>query len=114
MAVLFQYLSLRARVQMTAACVRLAFAALLGVALLLAAATSTAEGRYVVSNDYSGPNFFDNFDFWSDDDPTHGYVDYVTRQQAEGTPLCPVGTVVGPFLFVLFFSGQSPNFYLKK
>jgi hypothetical protein len=58
--------------------------ALVVLAALLLAAAST-EGGYVLSHDYSGPNFFDHFDFWSYDDPTHGYVDYVTQQQAQGT-----------------------------
>jgi hypothetical protein len=57
--------------------------ALVVLAALLLAAAST-EGGYVLSHDYSGPNFFDHFDFWSYDDPTHGYVDYVTQQQAQG------------------------------
>lgn len=56
--------------------------ALVVLAALLLAAAST-EGGYVLSHDYSGPNFFDHFDFWSYDDPTHGYVDYVTQQQAQ-------------------------------
>ena len=57
--------------------------------MLLAAAST--EGGYVLSHDYSGPNFFDHFDFWSYDDPTHGYVDYVTQQQAQGAfPLKPL------------------------
>jgi hypothetical protein len=63
--------------------------ALVVLPALLAAAST--EGGYVLSHDYSGPNFFDHFDFWSYDDPTHGYVDYVTQQQAQGAfPLKPL------------------------
>jgi len=30
-----------------------------------------------LQSSYQGSNFFDNFDFWNSNDPTHGYVNYV-------------------------------------
>jgi hypothetical protein len=34
------------------------------------------------TDDQSGNSFFDNFDFWNWDDPTHGTVDYQDAGQA--------------------------------
>jgi len=31
---------------------------------------------------FVGPKFFDNFDFWTSSDPTHGFVDYVDNNTA--------------------------------
>jgi len=36
----------------------------------------------VLTANYSGESFFDNFEFVTYDDPTHGYVDYVSKQDA--------------------------------
>lgn len=63
------------------------------VVALVALMAIEAEGAgYRLSYDFSGKSFFDNFDFWTADDPTHGYVNYVSRSTAEGR-----------FLFNFFF-----------
>lgn len=31
---------------------------------------------------FQGQSFFDNFNFITYDDPTHGFVDYVSREEA--------------------------------
>jgi hypothetical protein len=49
------------------------------------AASSTASPGSSAWNmvaDWSGNSFFDNWDFWSYDDPTHGTVDYVSASEA--------------------------------
>jgi hypothetical protein len=56
------------------------------VAVMLAAYVAATQGRYLIQNDFSGSGFFDNFDFWTANDPTNGYVDYVSRADAEGPP----------------------------
>ena len=59
------------------------------LAMLMAVASFSAtpvDSAYTLKYNYAGTNFFDNFDFWSADDPTHGYVDYVTKEQAQGLP----------------------------
>ncbi|KAM3419486.1 hypothetical protein BST61_g5411 [Cercospora zeina] len=38
---------------------------------------------YVLQTNVSGPTFFDAFDFWTQDDPTFGFVEYVDRGAAE-------------------------------
>lgn len=38
--------------------------------------------NYRLVDDYMGPEFFDQFDYFTGDDPTKGYVDYVDRQTA--------------------------------
>jgi hypothetical protein len=50
---------------------------------MLAAYVAATQGRYLIQNDFSGSGFFDNFDFWTANDPTNGYVDYVSRADAE-------------------------------
>ncbi|TLD19739.1 hypothetical protein PspLS_09504 [Pyricularia sp. CBS 133598] len=39
--------------------------------------------NYTLTETYSGANFFDKFSYYSGDDPTHGFVKYVTREQAQ-------------------------------
>ncbi|KPI45321.1 uncharacterized protein AB675_2577 [Cyphellophora attinorum] len=43
---------------------------------------SLSQAIYTVQDDYSGPNFFNNFNFFTADDYTHGYVNYVDSQTA--------------------------------
>lgn len=42
---------------------------------------------YNLAEDYSGNSFFDKFDFFTGDDPTHGYVNYVDRGNAQAQGL---------------------------
>ncbi|KAG8158863.1 hypothetical protein KVR01_011306 [Diaporthe batatas] len=42
---------------------------------------------YTLSDEYSGSEFFDNFDYFTGYDPTHGFVHYVPREQAEALNL---------------------------
>ncbi|KAI6353992.1 hypothetical protein MCOR25_008813 [Pyricularia grisea] len=39
--------------------------------------------NYTLTETYSGENFFDKFSYYSGDDPTHGFVKYVTREEAK-------------------------------
>lgn len=38
---------------------------------------------YRLEDDYSGPNFFDDFDFFNQPDPTNGFLHYVLRDAAQ-------------------------------
>eukprot|EP00727_Mastigamoeba_balamuthi_P000461 m51a1_g10411 putative endo- -beta-glucanase (469) ;mRNA; f:65802-67434 len=49
---------------------------------VVAAIAAVASGRYVLSETWKGPSFWDHFDFANAPDPTHGYVYYTTRQEA--------------------------------
>lgn len=62
---------------------------------LLAAATglTRALSLYSLDDTYSPQNFFDNFDFFTDADPTHGFVKYVDRPTAEANGLISQGNV---------------------
>ncbi|KAF2146946.1 glycoside hydrolase family 16 protein [Aplosporella prunicola CBS 121167] len=42
---------------------------------------------YVVQDDYSPENFFDKFGFFTNDDPTNGFVDYVSHDAANASSL---------------------------
>ncbi|KAI7578155.1 putative endo-1,3(4)-beta-glucanase, partial [Hortaea werneckii] len=42
---------------------------------------------YFLQSNFSGPSFFDNFDFWNKGDPTFGYVHYLSRGDAEAFQL---------------------------
>lgn len=41
-----------------------------------------ARGAYGLDTTYDASNFFSNFDFFTEPDPTHGYVRYVDRETA--------------------------------
>jgi hypothetical protein len=49
---------------------------------LLLVHVCTSLAAYQQTDQWNGTCFFDNFSFQSFDDPTHGYVDFTTRQQA--------------------------------
>ncbi|KAL8715378.1 MAG: hypothetical protein Q9220_000711 [cf. Caloplaca sp. 1 TL-2023] len=59
------------------------------VSSLLVAAGLTRLGlaAYSIKDDYSADNFFNMFTFDTEDDPTHGYVNYVDQGTAESQDL---------------------------
>ncbi|EXJ92121.1 endo-1,3(4)-beta-glucanase [Capronia epimyces CBS 606.96] len=52
---------------------------------LLAATTATAS--YVLEDDYSSSSFASMFDFYTGADPTNGYVNYITQDEAQSSGL---------------------------
>jgi len=46
-----------------------------------------AANCYSLTSYWHGSSFFDNFSFFTQDDPTHGYVNYVSRSQASSDGL---------------------------
>jgi len=56
------------------------------VALLLACAWMEASAYRLTSN-FSGDTFFNNFQFFTDNDPTHGYVNFLSQSEAQSTGL---------------------------
>lgn len=49
----------------------------------LAAFASPSMASYVVTDDYTVSNFFNMFSFFTDSDPTHGFVNYVDQSSAQ-------------------------------
>ncbi|GJJ13315.1 hypothetical protein Clacol_007567 [Clathrus columnatus] len=45
-------------------------------------APAPPSGPMSLVDNFAGPSFFDNFDFFTDPDPTHGTVQYVSQQEA--------------------------------
>ncbi|ETI29013.1 hypothetical protein G647_01466 [Cladophialophora carrionii CBS 160.54] len=50
--------------------------------LLSSSAAATSDAYYALDTDYSGRDFFDGFSFFTDADPTHGFVTYVDEATA--------------------------------
>jgi len=50
-------------------------------------AQTTTTPAYALATSYSGSTFFDGFDFFSDADPTNGFVTYVDETTAQDTGL---------------------------
>lgn len=48
--------------------------------------TSSAQG-WVLKKNYQGSSFFDGFSFFTDADPTHGFVQYVDKSTAQSAGL---------------------------
>ncbi len=65
--------------------------ACLGLLLALCLCFHNVSGSqiigYKLQSNMTGSSFFDYFDFFTDDDPTHGYVNYVDREQARSEGL---------------------------
>ncbi|KAL4917000.1 concanavalin A-like lectin/glucanase domain-containing protein [Aspergillus aurantiobrunneus] len=57
-------------------------------------AAEFASAAYVLQDDYSPDVFFDMFSFFTEADPTNGFVDYVDRGTAESTGLISSGSSV--------------------
>ncbi|KAK7527798.1 concanavalin A-like lectin/glucanase domain-containing protein [Phyllosticta citriasiana] len=55
--------------------------------ILLTILLSRAAADYVLVDDYEPSNFFDKFDFFTANDPTQGYVDYVNKSYAQADGL---------------------------
>ncbi|KIW12123.1 hypothetical protein PV08_09397 [Exophiala spinifera] len=51
---------------------------------------SAATASYVIEDDYNSDSFAGMFDFFTDDDPTHGYVNYVDYNTASSSGLYKV------------------------
>lgn len=71
---------------------------------------------YILAHDYSGQDFFDNFEFYSGEDPTHGHVKYVDVITANNTGLAGfiAGTETGSqplpiYLGVDYTSSSTPD-----
>jgi hypothetical protein len=64
--------------------------------LLVLACALVCDGAYTMQYNYSGPTFFDNWSFYTDNDPTHGYVNYISEAQArtEGLISAVAGKVI--------------------
>lgn len=62
------------------------FTALAGVAALLLSTSVTAV-NYTLADSYDSTNFFDEFSFFADSDPTHGFVRYLDAEAAEAASL---------------------------
>ena len=67
------------------------------------AATTTVGNAYQLVDKFSGPTFFDSFDFFEDADPTHGSVAYASRLTAAPNKLIGV---------VLNADNPTPSAYL--
>ncbi|KAK0100118.1 hypothetical protein ONS95_008458 [Cadophora gregata] len=50
--------------------------------LALALSAQVDAAQYLLVDDFSGPNFYNNFDFITVNDPTGGFVDYQTQAAA--------------------------------
>jgi len=52
------------------------------LAVLLVCSLVGVQGAYRLNSNFSGSGFFNNFNFFTGADPTHGYVYYATKDQA--------------------------------
>lgn len=68
------------------------------LATLLFASTSEAGRNFTLRDDISGNGFFDAFTWWDSADPTHGFVDYVSKSDAQKAQLSYVDSTTGRFV----------------
>ena len=62
---------------------------------------------YVLEDDYSASNFFDMFSFFTDTDPTHGFVNYVDQATAQSSGLASTSSN-GVYMGV-DYTNQAPD-----
>lgn len=43
---------------------------------------TSSRAQYILAKDFFAADFFDSFDFWNNDDPTHGFVRYEGRDDS--------------------------------
>lgn len=51
---------------------------------ILSALVAVASAQYELQSTFAGETFFDNFNFYDSWDPTYGFVQYVSKEAAEG------------------------------
>ena len=66
-------------------------ATLVSALSLLSLSSAASDKYYAIDTTYQGSSFFDGFDFFSTADPTHGYVDYLSRTDAQTAQLISSG-----------------------
>lgn len=71
--------------------------------------TSVSALAYSLNQTFSGPTFFDNFNFYTGDDPTHGYVDFVGRTEAENLSIIGFDDVTGLIYMGADFNNVVPS-----
>ncbi|KAF7306514.1 GH16 domain-containing protein [Mycena indigotica] len=52
----------------------------------------SATSPWQLTQSYAGSNFFDGWDFWDTDDPTHGTVQYVSRADGQSAGLIEINS----------------------
>ncbi|GAA94340.1 glycoside hydrolase family 16 protein [Mixia osmundae IAM 14324] len=65
-----------------------------------ATSTSTVVQRYALNQTWAGKNFFDDWDFFSDADPTHGIVNFLNESAAFDAGLAYINSAGNPVLQV--------------
>ncbi|KAF9477609.1 glycoside hydrolase family 16 protein [Pholiota conissans] len=68
-----------------------------GHARIIKARNNTGASKFTLTDMYTGESFLDDWDFFSGEDPTHGNVNYLTKEDAIGKALAFVqadGTTV--------------------
>ncbi|RFU81441.1 glycoside hydrolase family 16 [Trichoderma arundinaceum] len=80
-----------------------------GIAFYLGAlfATRAAHAQYTLGVTYDASNFFSSFNFFTDSDPTHGFVEYVDAQTANSLGLA--GTSSGGVYMGVDSTTQNPS-----
>ncbi|KAF9786552.1 hypothetical protein IL306_012559 [Fusarium sp. DS 682] len=66
------------------------------------------SAQYTLSNRFDSSNFFNSFDFFSEEDPTHGFVEYVDATTAKSQGLVRVASN-GIYLGVDYKTQNPPN-----
>jgi hypothetical protein len=79
----------------------LVFVFLLATVVSPATVAAAASDTYQIEDSIVGNDFFNNFDWFTDDDPTHGRVDYVSMQEAKSGNLSFGEYISNPQLPVL-------------
>jgi hypothetical protein len=54
--------------------------------------SSHASANYILKDSFKGKTFFDKFKFFTDNDPTHGYVDYISQEAAQSSGLVNIAS----------------------
>ena len=75
--------------------------------LLALGVAKTAVAGYSLADDFSGGNFFNNFDFFTGHDPTNGFVNYVDAGTAQSSGL--INTNNNQVYMGVDHDNQAPN-----
>lgn len=60
--------------------------------LMAAGLAKSALAAYAVADNYTGANFFDNFDYFTGADPTNGFVNYLDGPTATSEGLASINS----------------------
>ena len=82
---------------------------LVGIISGLTLLVHPSSGNYTITSNFAGASFFDGFSFFTSPDPTHGHVQFLSREDATKRGLARVDVSSGNVIMAVDSTSVSPQ-----